>query len=153
MKKGISFITIITIISFVLFACKNKAAKTSAAAAPVLADSVKLNGNWQLNYITGATTSFDSLYPGKIPAINFDVVAKKISGNSGCNSFSGKLVTEGNKISFADPMIMTKMFCPGDGEPLFLQNLQKVETYLIVNDTTLNFMMGEIAIMKFAKKP
>jgi heat shock protein HslJ len=152
MKKVISFITIITIISFALYACKNKAAKTSAASAPVIADSAKLNGNWQMNYITGAT-SFDSLYPAKIPAINFDVVAKKISGNTGCNSFSGKLVTDGNKISFADPMIMTKMFCPGDGEPLFLQNLQKVETYLIVNDTTLNFMMGEIAIMKFVKKP
>ncbi len=146
-------ISIITIISFVWYACSNKTAKTSAAATPVIADSVKLNGNWQMTYITGATTSFDSLYPGKIPAINFDVVAKKISGNSGCNSFSGKLVTEGNKISFADPMIMTKMFCPGDGEPIFLQNLQKVETYLIVNDTTLNFMMGEIAIMKFVKKP
>jgi len=149
MKRIVSFITIISI---VIFACKNQATKTSAASAPVIADSVKLNGNWQLNYITGATKSFDSLYPAKIPAINFDVVAKKISGNSGCNSFSGKLVTEGNKISFADPMIMTKMFCPGDGEPLFLQNLQKVETYLIVNDTTLNFMMGELAIMKFSKK-
>jgi len=146
-------ISVITVISIIIFACKNQATKTSATSAPVTADSVKLNGNWQLTYITGATTTFDSLYPSKIPAMNFDVVDKKISGNSGCNSFSGKLVTEGNKISFAEPMIMTKMFCPGGGEPLFLQNLQKVETYLIVNDTTLNFMMGEIAIMKFAKKP
>ena len=143
----------ITVITIVIFACKNQATKTSAVSAPVVADSVKLNGNWQLTNITGATVPFDSLYPSKIPAINFDVVAKKISGNSGCNSFSGKLVTDGNKISFAEPMIMTKMFCPGGGEPLFLQNLQKVETYLIVNDTTLNFMMGEIAIMNFVKKP
>ena len=151
MKK---IIFCIAIISIVLYACPNKAAENKAGAdAPTVADSVKLNGNWQLTYITGATTTFDSLYPAKIPAINFDVHTKKISGNSGCNSFSGNLVTEGNKISFADPMIMTKMFCPGGGEPLFLQNLQKVETYLIVNDTTLNFMMGEIAIMKFAKKP
>jgi heat shock protein HslJ len=143
--------SVIMFMSIVIFACKNEAKKTAAATTPVIADSVKLNGNWQLNYITGAT-NFDSLYPAKIPAINFDVVSKKISGNTGCNSFSGKLVTEGSKISFADPMIMTKMFCPGDGEPLFLQNLQKVETYLIVNDTTLNFMMGELAIMKFSKK-
>ncbi len=149
MKRIVSFFTIISIV----FACSNEAAKTSAISAHVIADSVKLNGNWQLTAITGGTTTLDSLYPSKIPAINFDVVGKKISGNTGCNSFSGKLVTEGNKISFADPMAMTKMFCPGDGEPLFLQNLQKVETYIIVNDTTLNFMMGDIAIMKFVKKP
>jgi heat shock protein HslJ len=150
MKKIISFITVVSI---VLYACSNDASKTSAASsAPVIADSVKLNGNWQLTYITGAPTSFETLYPSKIPAINFDVTEKKISGNSGCNTFSGKLVAGGNKISFAEPMAMTKMFCPGNGEPLFLQNLQKVETYLIINDTTLNFMMGEIAIMRFVKK-
>jgi heat shock protein HslJ len=149
MKRIISFLAVVSVI---IFACKNGATNTSAASPPVIADSAKLNGNWQLTNITGATSSFDSLYPGKIPAINFDVVAQKIAGNSGCNSFSGKLVTEGNKISFADPMIMTKMFCPGDGEPIFLQNLQKVETYLIVNDTTLNFMTGETAIMRFVKK-
>ena len=64
MRKAISFITNITVISFLLYACKNKAANTSATAVPVIADSVKLSGNWQLRYITGAN-NFDSLYPAK----------------------------------------------------------------------------------------
>jgi heat shock protein HslJ len=46
---------------------------------------------------------------------------------------------------------MTKMACPGEGEATFLEMLKKASTYS-VSDSTLNFMMGDIAIMRFSKK-
>ncbi|MBC7850528.1 MAG: META domain-containing protein [Chitinophagaceae bacterium] len=137
------------VISGVFAACPTT--RDTSAHADQITDSAKLQGNWRLTYLTGAPATIDQLFPAKIPEMQFDVIAKTISGNSGCNTFSGKLVVEGNRISFADPMIMTKMFCQGEGEPTFLRNLQKVERYLITNDTALQFLSGEVAIMRFSK--
>ena len=84
----------------------------------------------------------------------FDVTENKISGNNSCNSFSGKLVAEGYKIDFTQPMITTKMMCgDGQGEQVFMNTLQKINTYSISDDgKTLNFISGDIAMMRFTKK-
>lgn len=115
-------------------------------------DTSKLNGTWELNYITGSRIAFDGLYPNKKPTIVFDLANKTLSGNSSCNSFTGPLKVEGNKISFADPMAMTRMMCPGDGETVFLQTLQKVNSWSVSDGNTLNLIMGDIATMRFSKK-
>jgi heat shock protein HslJ len=112
----------------------------------------QLSGSWELNYISGPRIAFNGLYPGKKPTINFDITQKKVSGNSSCNSFSGDLVADDTTINFTGPMISTKMACPGEGEATFFEMLKKVNTYSISSDTTLNFMMGDIAVMRFTKK-
>lgn len=112
----------------------------------------QLNGSWELNYISGPRIAFNGLYPGKKPTINFDIAEKRVSGNSSCNSFSGELVADDTTINFTGPMISTKMACPGEGEATFFEMLKKVNTYSVTSDSTLNFMMGDIAIMRFAKK-
>ena len=48
-------------------------------------------------------------------------------------------------------MMVTKMACPGEGEAIFFSTLKKVNKYTITGDTTLNFLMGDIAIMRFTK--
>ena len=111
-----------------------------------------LAGTWELNYITGPRIAFDGLYPEKKPVITFDVQEKKVNGNTSCNNFNGALNAEGNKISFTDPMAMTRMMCPGNGETTFLQTLYKVTGWYVSNDTTLNLMMGDIETMRFIKK-
>lgn len=118
-------------------------------------DSVsKLEGNWELNYITGPRIAFDGLYPDKKPTINFNLKENQVSGNNSCNSFSGKLIVTGNKIDFTQPMISTKMMCmDGQGEQVFMNTLQKITSYNITDDgKTLNFMSGDIAMMRFTKK-
>lgn len=112
----------------------------------------QLSGSWELNYISGPRIAFNGLYPGKKPTINFDITQKKVSGNSSCNSFSGDLVADDTTINFTGPMISTKMACPGEGEATFFEMLKKVNTYSISADTTLSFMMGDIAVMRFSKK-
>ena len=110
-----------------------------------------LDGTWELNYIAGVSVPFDSLYPDKKPMMIFDGAKGQVSGNTGCNRFSGKLNTDGNKLNFNSPMALTKMFCPGEGENRFLETLKKINTYSI-NENTLTFIMGDIAVMRFVRK-
>lgn len=118
-------------------------------------DSVsKLEGTWELNYISGPRIAFDGLYPNKKPTINFDVKENRVSGNSSCNNFNGKLSVTGSKIDFTQPMAMTKMMCmDGQGEQVFMSTLQKITSYDVTDDgKTLNFISGDIAMMRFTKK-
>jgi heat shock protein HslJ len=112
----------------------------------------QLSGTWELNYISGPRIAFNGLYPGKKPTITFEVADKKFSGNTSCNSYSGALVADDTSINFTAPFAMTRMACPGEGESTFVQMLKKVGSYSVTSDTTLNFMMGDIAIMRFSKK-
>lgn len=117
-----------------------------------MTDTAVLNGTWELNYITGPRIAFDGLYPEKRPTITFDVAAGKISGNTSCNSFNGKLNVDGNKINFNDPMAMTRMLCQGQGETTFLESLKKINSWSVSDGNTLNLIMGDIAMMRFTKK-
>ena len=113
-----------------------------------------LEGTWELNYITGPRIAFDGLYPDKKPTINFNLKEKKIAGNNSCNQYFGTLKVEGNKINFKDAkMGMTMMACPGEGENVYMKTLEKIDSYSISDDgKTLNFIMGDIAMMRFEKK-
>jgi heat shock protein HslJ len=118
-------------------------------------DSVsKLEGGWELNYITGPRIAFEGLYPNKKPTINFNLKDNQVSGNNSCNSFTGKLSVTGNKIDFTQPMAVTKMMCmDGQGEQVFMSTLAKITSYDITDDgKTLNFISGDIAMMRFTKK-
>ncbi len=112
----------------------------------------QLGGVWVLNHISGPRMAFGGIYPGKKPFIEFNTREKKFSGNTSCNSFSGTLIADDNTISFNEPFIMTKMACPGEGEAIFTEMLQKVNSYSISSDTTLYFMTGDIVVMRFYKK-
>ncbi|TDQ10101.1 META domain-containing protein [Pedobacter metabolipauper] len=112
----------------------------------------QLSGTWELDYISGPRIAFNGLYPAKAPFIKFEISEKRFSGNTSCNSFSGVLVADDTTVNFTGPIILTKMACPGEGELTFLNTLKKVSNYSITSDTTLNFMMGDIAIMRFSKK-
>lgn len=117
-----------------------------------MTDTALLNGTWELNYITGPRIAFDGLYPDKKPTITFDVAGSKVTGNSSCNNFNGKLNVTGNKINFNDPMAMTRMMCQGQGESTFMETLKKVDTWSVTDGKTLNLMMGDLSMMRFTKK-
>lgn len=108
-----------------------------------------LDGSWELDYLMSTDESFESLYPNKKPTITFDVAEGKVNGNSSCNNYFGALKIDGSSISFGN-LGSTKMFCQGNGENVFFQNLEKVNTFS-VNDDQLTFIMGDIAIMRFKR--
>lgn len=128
-----------------LFACNN------SKKAMAVNNPEKLNGSWVLNYVSVPGINSDSLYPNKKPEINFSIADGRVSGTTGCNSFSGPVKIDGNKISFAEPLALTRMMCPGQGESVFLETLKKVNTYS-ADGKTLTLIMGDIAVMRFSRR-
>ncbi len=114
--------------------------------------TASLLGNWELTYISGPKIAFDGLYPNKKPFITFDAATQKAMGNTGCNSFNGKYVLEGQKLSFPDPLVMTRMFCEGNGERFFVDGLKKITGYSLSGDT-LTLLADGVEWMRFIRKP
>ncbi|HEX5026143.1 MAG TPA: META domain-containing protein [Agriterribacter sp.] len=126
----------------------NNAKSNNMAAS---SGSSRLNGTWQLEYISGPRIAFQGLYPDKKPFITFDTSDSSFSGNTSCNSYRGKLQADDQKILFGDDMAMTRMMCPGEGEPAFVTTLKKINRYT-VHENSLTLMMDDIAMMRFSKK-
>lgn len=144
MKK---YFLVITVSILLITACKSSQSSMNKT-------TITLEGTWQLNYISGPRIAFDGLYPDKKPTIIFNLKENKVSGNNSCNQYFGKLIKDGNKLNFKDAkMGMTMIACPGEGENVYMKTLEKVDTYSISDDgKTLNFIMGDIAVMRFDKK-
>lgn len=123
------------------------------SAKSSLKTTAALEGTWQLNYITGPRIAFEGLYPDKKPTITFNLKEDKVSGNNSCNQYFGALNVDGKKINFTDAkMGMTMMACPGEGDNVYMKTLEKIDSYSISEDgKTLNFIMGDIAMMRFEK--
>ena len=115
-------------------------------------EKASLKGAWQLIYISGPRIDFSGLYPNDKPTITFDLKENRVFGKNSCNSYSGTLNVDGNKISFKGPMAVTKMFCPGEGENVYMNTLEKIDSYSISEDgKTLNFIVGDVAMMRLKK--
>lgn len=110
----------------------------------------KLNGSWEVDYVSGARIAFEGLYPDKKPVITFNLPDTKVTGNSSCNNFNATFNIDGNKIKFNDPA-STRMACPGAGEATFFKTLKTVSQYSI-SGNTLNLIMGDIAVMRLQRK-
>lgn len=148
MKKTLSVALLSAII---ILACKSAQTKNSNSLV-VMKDTLSLNGTWQLKFIAGSLIAFEKLYTRKIPVIRFDLATQQVSGHTSCNSYSGKFVTDGSTLSFSEPLAMTKMACPGNGENVFLSNLQKITAYSFTNHTTLNLSVGESIVMILGRR-
>jgi heat shock protein HslJ len=113
--------------------------------------STSLEGTWELNYITGPRIAFDGLFPNKKPTIAFNTKENKVTGNNSCNQYFGALLLDGAKINFKDAkMGMTMMACQGNGDSVYMDILNKIESYTITDDgKTLNFLLGDVVMMRF----
>jgi heat shock protein HslJ len=144
-------ILLTAISAFLLLTACNSGKHSTVTSKKVMANPSELNGIWQLNYISGTRAAFDSLYPGEKPRIAFDVADSSVSGHTGCNRFSGPVNITGSKIGFHQSFTMTKMFCPGKGEMVFLEALRKTNSWAVTDASTLNLIMDDTAIMRFTK--
>jgi heat shock protein HslJ len=137
------------IMILVAFSCLILASCTAKKAT---LETASLEGKWELNYITGPKIAFNGLYPNKKPTIAFDIVNNKVTGNNSCNQYFGALILDGAKINFKDAkMGMTMMACDGNGDSIYMETLQKIETYTITDEgKTLNFLAGNVVMMRFS---
>lgn len=139
MNKIILFIMIVCLI-FISCTTSKPTVKTAS-----------LEGTWELKYITGPKIAFDGLFPNKKPTIAFDLKENKILGNNSCNQYFGALLIDGAKINFKDAkMGMTMMACEGNGDSVYMDTLNKIESYTITDDgKTLNFLLGNVVMMRY----
>jgi len=108
-----------------------------------------LNAKWALQSLAGQS-NLGEIFDNKLPFLQFDTQAKKVSGNNGCNNISGPLnIEQGNKISFAQ-LAGTKMACPGNGEGMFMEALNKVTNFK-VDKGILTLMSQGQELMRLTK--
>ncbi len=144
MKKIFCFFTSLSVL-FLMISCHGTKSLTDPAAS-------KLNGIWELNYISGPRIAFDGLFPKTKPTIIFHLPDTLVTGNGGCNGYSCPVRLNGNKISFGDAL-STMMYCEPGGEQVYFKTLKSVNSFNVSEDAkTLTLIMGDIAVMRFAKK-
>ncbi|RZJ73166.1 MAG: META domain-containing protein [Flavobacterium sp.] len=104
---------------------------------------------WELESVNGKTVSAAD-YSRGLPTITFGT-DNKVSGNGGCNGFSGSynLNDEGG-VNFSQFM-STKMACEGTGETEFMNALDRARKAKIDKEK-LTFLRGTKDILVFTAK-
>ena len=156
-KKDISIGCTILSVALLLVSCESitrvvdSFSKKPPALVAVVPKPNALNSKWTLDYITGPRITFDGLYPDKKPFIVLDTVKLQVSGNTGCNNFSGSFRLQGDSIHFSQ-LATTMMSCGdgGRGETIFMAMLGKVSYYRISRDT-LWLRFKKIDAMRFVR--
>lgn len=128
--------------------------KNTTSTANLSTEVAALNGSWELNYISGPKVAFEKLYPQKKPTMLIDVEKKSVSGNSGCNTYTGTLVAAEGIINFNQAFAVTKMMCAESalGETTYFEILKKVTKFSVADGNTLQLFAGNLLLMKFQKK-
>ncbi len=87
--------------------------------------------------------------PGTKAFIHFNIVGEKVNGNGSCNSFGGKVIVNGDQLSFGN-FFSTKMYCnevqPVENE--FFRQLQTVTRYEIKGKNLILFNVDN-AVLEF----
>ena len=84
-----------------------------------------------------------------LPNFNFGTDGK-LTGNAGCNNFTGNFKMEGKKLNL-NPGAMTRMACPGNDESEFLNALKQV-TGLKQDGNKLKLLNGANELMSLVPK-
>lgn len=87
-------------------------------------------GKWKLIPAMPSDTA-----TGRIPLLHFMKDDKRITGNTGCNNFSGTFTITNNSLSFNHDFVSTKMVCPGYDEAAFERSLLRTNNFEINGDT------------------
>jgi len=108
----------------------------------------ELNGKWYLQIVPENDSSNN-----RIPEIQFDISQKRFSGTTGCNQMSGSFIADDSTLHINDKMITTRVFCPGNDETAFLQNLLKIDGYHFENGWLMLTSKNAIISKWGRKKP
>lgn len=126
------------------------AVQSCSSVKPI--QKTKLEGNWTLKTLNGEVAS--DAFKSAIPTIQFDFAENRVSGNGGCNTYSGNF-TLTNKNEFTAPnLISTMRACLDDNkEPQFFSTLSTANLTLALdnNDKSLTFSKDKKVLLQFEK--
>ncbi|MBK3519651.1 META domain-containing protein [Carboxylicivirga marina] len=131
-----------------LISCKTTekaSASTEGALQEPDIESLFIESNiWELSTYMGKQPA-DVGFINKIPTLVINLAEQRAGGNSGCNSFGGEAIIEGDTITLGK-VISTKMFCQGVPEYEFFQLIQQPLKYRIKGNTLSLEKEGEVIL-------
>ena len=125
---------------------------TGCSSSKTIAPLTSLAGEWTIEKIDG--NAIDKKAGDEVPFMGFDTTAKRIYGNTGCNSLTGELKADNGKINL-DNMGSTRMMCADmTNERKVLEALGKVNGYEIdaKGNLLLTNAQGKEVILLVKKK-
>ncbi len=107
---------------------------TSSLSQPTTVSSTSLHDIWVLDSINNSPIIPDNFSYGT-PYLEIDTTAKTVKGHTGCNSLSGSIKVNGDKMIF-DSLVVLKSICNDKGfEKNFVKGLKSGHvTHKILND-------------------
>jgi|SRR5690606_27281721 len=113
--------------------------------------NLEIGGNWTLTHFDdGSELTIDEAFPNKKPTLMLESISKKLTGNTGCNQMFGSFTTQQNNISFKG-LGSTKMFCEGVKETEYLNLLNAVESYKLIENQLVFMDKSGKEILKYSK--
>jgi heat shock protein HslJ len=106
------------------------------------ADVATLAGNWRVVTLGGTALP-------ETASVTIDFAAPSVSGNSGCNRYTGSFSQTNNDLAFG-PTAMTRKACPParmDVETAFTRALAAITRYEMA-ENTLRFFVGDTLILQ-----
>ena len=108
------------------------------------------------NPLANTSWTLSSFAPGRVPLPNTSITlafdgAGAVSGNSGCNSYSGAYTINGTSLSIG-PLISTQMACEQDvmdQEQLYLASLQGAASFDLPGGQLVIFDAGGQEILRY----
>lgn len=137
----------------IMMSCKTTekaTAKENSVQREVAIETLFVEANqWELISFNGMQPE-EAGFKMRTPVLTINMAEMKAGGNSGCNSFGGKAMVEGNTITF-DKVISTKMYCDGVPEVEFFQMIQQPLNYTVKGDV-LQFEKDGKVILEYRLK-
>lgn len=145
--------SLLCIASIVLFSCQTtpKVVEEKVQNPTEMVNHKVLLGKWKLDYLSPTSGRDISHYKIQKPYLNF-VDDVKVAGNNGCNNIAGSYSQTGNTIKFGDKFSSTRMFCEGVDEQAFLNALQSVNKFDVIEEEKLVMMTDDVIVLSFTKE-
>lgn len=113
--------------------------------------NLDLSGNWTLTEISkNSGTNVKDGFPNKKPVLILEAISKKVTGNTGCNQLFGSFTTQNNQITFSG-MGSTKMYCQDVKENEYLNMINQVHSYKIINGQLIFMDKDGKELLKYNK--
>lgn len=109
--------------------------------------------DWRLVELRGAPVEPAAPAGAPPPHLRFDPAAERVSGNLGCNQFSGPYTLRGAALSFGT-LVATRMACPEPRmslERAFQDTLAATDSHRVEGDT-LVLLSGEAVVARLARE-
>lgn len=114
-----------------LFNCKPQEAVQKSS---VKTEATIIGTKWVLTKLNGDPVNLDNSELEQ-PYIKLTQKDNGVGGNGGCNAFGGTYALKDKQTIAFSQMMATMRYCEDHGiEKVFMSNLQKATTYIIVND-------------------